>query len=119
MLGEGAFGMVRHGWYCPGENSEKIPVAIKMLKGKIPVNQNSKTKRPGFLNLDMPTSDEFRQFQQEIEIMKSVPQHPNLVKFFGCITKQIPTRQMLVVEYCANGDLQTYLRTAYENLNNQ
>lgn len=118
MLGEGAFGMVKHGWYCPKEDSEKIQVAVKMLKGK-KSRKVCRTNLNRFKFIEMPTADEFRQFQQEIEIMKSVPEHPHVVKFFGCVTKRIPTRPMLIVEFCSNGDLQTYLRSAYENLNNQ
>ncbi|XP_063904134.1 tyrosine-protein kinase receptor torso isoform X2 [Zophobas morio] len=113
IVGEGAFGIVRKA-YLETESNTKIQVAIKMLK-------------------ESPTADEIRQFTQEINIMKSVRQHPYIVSLIGCITEGRPEGPLLVVEYCSRGDLQTYLRKAWdkfcsiqqeminleENLNNQ
>ncbi|CAH1114612.1 unnamed protein product [Psylliodes chrysocephalus] len=93
VLGGGAFGVVRKGWYTDAKGQE-IEVAIKMLR-------------------DNPTDEEIRQFQQEIEIMKSVPLHPHLVSLIGCVTKQ---NLLLVVEYCSKGDLQTFLRAASDKI---
>ncbi|CAG9813623.1 unnamed protein product [Phaedon cochleariae] len=93
VLGQGAFGIVRRGWYSK-ENGSDIEVAIKMLR-------------------DPPTNEELKQFCQEIEIMKSVPPHPHLVSLVGCVVKEAP---LLVVEYCSKGDLQSYLRSAYEKI---
>ncbi|XP_018568526.1 tyrosine-protein kinase receptor torso isoform X2 [Anoplophora glabripennis] len=98
VLGEGAFGIVRKGEYY-AENGNSIEVAIKMLK-------------------DNPSQEELRQFCQEIDIMKSVPSHPHLVSLIGCITQGTNQGPLLVVEYCSKGDLQTYLRSAWNKLTN-
>lgn len=70
-------------------------VAIKMLKAST-------------------TSEEIRQFIQEIEIMKFVRKHPNIVSFIGCTKANYFEGPMLIVEYCSRGDLQSYLRNAWE-----
>lgn len=51
--------------------------------------------------------------------MKSVGSHPNLVSIIGCCTRRETRRVMLVVEYCALGDLQNYLRSAWDHLISQ
>ncbi|KAJ8946451.1 hypothetical protein NQ318_014439 [Aromia moschata] len=96
VLGEGAFGVVRRG--CIITENENVEVAIKMLR-------------------DNPTQDELKQFYQEIDIMKSVPPHPHLVSLIGCITRANKW-PLLVVEYCSKGDLQSYLRSAWDKLTN-
>ncbi|CAG9829061.1 unnamed protein product [Diabrotica balteata] len=93
VLGNGAFGVVRKGWYMKTKEKE-IEVAIKMLR-------------------ENPTSEEIQQFQQEIQLMKAVPVHPNLVSMIGCVTQG---QLLLVVEYCPKGDLQTYLRVAADKM---
>ncbi|XP_074035824.1 tyrosine protein kinase receptor torso [Leptinotarsa decemlineata] len=93
ILGHGEFGVVRRGWYLTDKGCY-TQVAIKMLK-------------------DSPTREEQKQFHQEIEIMKSVPPHPQLVSLIGCVSRGQP---MLVVEYCSKGDLQSYLRSAYRKV---
>ncbi|CAG9859085.1 unnamed protein product [Phyllotreta striolata] len=93
ILGGGAFGVVRKGWYTDIKG-EEFEVAIKMLR-------------------ENPTVDEIKQFHQEIELMKSVPLHPHLVSLIGCVTRN---NLLLVVEYCSKGDLQTYLRAASDKL---
>ncbi|CAH1956308.1 unnamed protein product [Acanthoscelides obtectus] len=94
IIGEGAFGLVKKGYYLDS-NEEKIEVAIKMMK-------------------EHPTMDEMKQFYQEIDIMKSVPKHPQLVSLVACVTRG--SSPLIVVEYCAKGDLQTYLRKAWDKL---
>ncbi|KAK4884122.1 hypothetical protein RN001_000393 [Aquatica leii] len=96
ILGEGAFGIVRKGYLKNFDGSEAI-VAIKMLKGN-------------------PTGEEIKQFEHEIEIMKSVGPHPHLVSLLGCSSKLGYLGPFLVVEFCAKGDLQSYLRAVWERL---
>ncbi|KAF5275265.1 hypothetical protein FQA39_LY06925 [Lamprigera yunnana] len=99
VLGEGAFGIVRKG-YMKNVDGIEVEVAIKMLKGN-------------------PSSEEMKQFEREIEIMKSVGTHPHLVSLLGCCSKLDYMGPFLVVEYCAKGNLQTYLRAVWERLEGQ
>lgn len=49
--------------------------------------------------------------------MKSVGIHPHLVSIIGCCTKvKVMNSVMLIVEYCALGDLQNYLRAAWNHM---
>jgi tyrosine-protein kinase receptor torso len=50
--------------------------------------------------------------------MKSVRQHPYIVSLIGCMTEGRAEGPLLVVEYCSRGDLQTYLRSAWDKFNN-
>ena len=59
---------------------------------------------------DNPSGEDVKNFRHEISIMKSAGHHQNIVSIIGCCTIEV-TRPMLVVEYCSQGDLQTYLRT--------
>lgn len=63
----------------------------------------------GFITFSDDASQHDRlAFLDEIEMMKVVGQHPNLVSIIGCCT--IGHRLLLVVEYCCHGNLQQYLR---------
>ncbi len=58
--------------------------------------------------VDRPSVEEASEFLQEIEFMKGIGVHENVIGILGCCTKQQPL--CLIVEYLANGDLQTFLR---------
>jgi serine/threonine protein kinase len=58
-----------------------------------------------------PTTEDLRQFKQEIYMMQSVGRHPNIVSLIGCCSRDGQLR--LVVEYCTQGDLLTFLRKVY------
>lgn len=90
VLGCGAFGVVHKG-LLGGDTKQELlkEVAVKMLR-------------------ENPTSEDMRQFQQEISMMKSVGKHPHIVSIIGCCMCSGPL--WLIVEYCALGDLQDYLR---------
>ncbi|XP_077287715.1 tyrosine protein kinase receptor torso [Arctopsyche grandis] len=92
VLGEGAFGVVRKGW-IPNKTRD---VAVKMLK-------------------EDPSAEEVKQFRQEIDMMKSVGSHAHIVSLVGCCTRPSAT-MMLIVEFCALGDLQHYLRNAWSKI---
>ncbi|KAF5271286.1 hypothetical protein FQR65_LT05301 [Abscondita terminalis] len=96
IIGQGAFGIVRKGYLKNPDGSERV-VAIKMLK-------------------ENPTGEEIKTFEQEIEIMKSVGPHPHLVSLLGCSSSHGCSDPFLVVEFCAKGDLQSYLRAVWERL---
>ncbi|XP_076235050.1 uncharacterized protein LOC143179621 [Calliopsis andreniformis] len=94
VLGSGAYGVVRLG-SLQDEFGNVIDVAVKMLK-------------------DNPMPEDIQNFHKEILIMKFAGQHPNIVSLIGCCT--LHNMPVLVVEYCCKGDLQTYLRTIWQNM---
>ncbi|XP_025266682.1 tyrosine-protein kinase receptor torso isoform X1 [Camponotus floridanus] len=96
VLGSGAYGIVRLASF-QDEFGVMTDVAVKMMK-------------------DDPTVEDIKSFQQEISIMRSAGQHPNIVSLIGYCT--LYNKPLLVVEYCSKGDLQTYLRTIWQNLVN-
>lgn len=58
--------------------------------------------------LDDTNETEQRNFRREIEMMKSLGNHPNIVSLVGYRT--IGRYPFLVVEYCPQGDLLSFLR---------
>ena len=66
-------------------------------------------KSTSILNLlALAGDDQKRQFMEEIEMMKKLGQHKNIVNMVACCTNKEPF--LLVVEYVPNGDLLNYLR---------
>nr|XP_050855251.1 tyrosine-protein kinase receptor torso-like isoform X2 [Vespula vulgaris] len=96
ILGSGAYGVVRFGTF-QDDFGGVTNVAVKGLK-------------------DNPTVDDINNFYREIQIMKSAGKHPNIVSLIGYCT--IYNKPLLIVEYCSNGDLQTYLRKIWKNTMN-
>lgn len=96
ILGRGAYGIVRFGTF-QDDFGVVSNVAVKGLK-------------------DNPTVDDINNFHKEIQIMKSAGKHPNIVSLIGYCT--IYEKPLLIVEYCSNGDLQTYLRKIWKNTMN-
>jgi len=107
-VGEGAFGKVYKGtlkelttpsqraFLKPSKKSvrsinggETFLVAVKMLH-------------------DMSDSDQRRDFLEEIQLMKAMGTHKNIVNMLGCCTIEEP--MFLLVEYVPYGDLLHYLR---------
>ena len=60
------------------------------------------------LSVGMADGDQRREFLQEIQLMKTVGSHKNIVNMLGCCTLQEP--MFLLVEYIPYGDLLHYLR---------
>ena len=58
--------------------------------------------------LDNPSAAQKEEFQFEIEQMKQLGSHPNVVSLVGCCTLQ--DEKFLVIEYVPFGDLLTWLR---------
>ena len=56
----------------------------------------------------MADSDQRREFLEEIQLMKAVGSHKNIVNMIGCCTVEEP--MFLLVEYVPYGDLLHYLR---------
>lgn len=58
----------------------------------------------------------------ELQIMKTLEPHPNVVKLLGCCTEKEPI--FLIMEYVSKGKLQSYLRNSraeryYNNMHGQ
>ncbi|KAL1501374.1 hypothetical protein ABEB36_006704 [Hypothenemus hampei] len=93
ILGEGAFGQV---WKCEavdleGKDTGATIVAVKTLKE----NANEKEK-----------SD----LRSELQVMKQLEPHTNVVKLLGCCTDKEPL--FLIMEFITNGKLQSFLRNS-------
>ena len=58
--------------------------------------------------VDNPSEDQKQEFLQEIEQMKVLGAHQNIVSLVGCCTLQ--EHKFLVIEYVAFGDLLQWLR---------
>ena len=56
----------------------------------------------------MADSDQRTEFLEEIQLMKAVGSHKNIVNMVGCCTVEEP--MFLLVEYVPYGDLLHYLR---------
>ncbi|CRK86777.1 CLUMA_CG000609, isoform A [Clunio marinus] len=92
VLGEGAFGVVRKAILLK-DGTTKSHVAVKMLK-------------------NCANLDDIKQFHQEISVMKSVGQHPNIVSIIGHCTSNIE-ELMLLTEFCDAGNLLDILRSEF------
>ncbi|KAL9980675.1 hypothetical protein ACROYT_G009288 [Oculina patagonica] len=92
-LGHGAFGKVYKGFMKDLSLKKKakstITVAVKMLQ-------------------ENATPDQRKDFLDEINLMKAVGSHKNIVSLIGCGIKSSPN--FLIVEFASQGDLLSYLR---------
>lgn len=90
-IGEGQFGEVWR-YIARSKDGTGSIVAVKKLKDDL-----------------CATDSERSELRAEIEIMKSVNRHPNVIKLLHyCIDECGPI--LLIMEYAENGKLQTYLR---------
>ncbi|XP_019622009.1 PREDICTED: putative wall-associated receptor kinase-like 11 [Branchiostoma belcheri] len=92
MIGEGEFGHVVRGRL-------RVPEGYQVLVA-------AKSIRP-----DRMTATAVRDFRREMDILARIHEdkegHPNVVKFYGVLTKSDP--HYIVVEYAANEELRRYL----------
>ncbi|GFY37437.1 tyrosine kinase receptor Cad96Ca [Trichonephila inaurata madagascariensis] len=90
ILGEGCFGQV---WKCIaqdiGPREEATTVAVKTLK-------------------ENATEKEKKDLLSELEVMKLLEPHPNVVTLLGCCSDKDPI--LVIMEFVSRGKLQTYLR---------
>ncbi|XP_042907549.1 tyrosine kinase receptor Cad96Ca [Parasteatoda tepidariorum] len=90
ILGEGCFGQV---WKCLaqdiGPRQETATVAVKTLK-------------------ENATEKEKKDLLSELEVMKLLEPHPNVVTLLGCCSDKDPI--LVIMEFVSRGKLQTYLR---------
>ncbi|XP_032311105.1 macrophage colony-stimulating factor 1 receptor 1 isoform X2 [Drosophila ananassae] len=91
VLGEGAFGRVH----------EATAINLRRMRGTtIVAVKQLKTN---------PTADEVAEFLAEIEMLKGVGTHHNVVCFLGCCTIKPP--YLMIMEFVGRGNLLSYLRT--------
>ncbi|KAK6050725.1 hypothetical protein COOONC_11771 [Cooperia oncophora] len=88
VIGEGAFGLVCKGTMS-GPKGMAVRVAIKQLKTNA-------------------IDEEREEFLREMDIMKQVGRHPNIVAMYGLCEE--PDFQCMVMEYVPFGDLKHYLQ---------
>ncbi|KAK9686223.1 Protein tyrosine and serine/threonine kinase, partial [Popillia japonica] len=104
ILGEGAFGQV---WKCEaldidGKEGGHV-VAVKTLK-------------------ENATEKERVDLISELQVMKMLEPHPNVVRLLGCCTEKDPI--FVIMEFVSRGKLQSYLRNSraerfYNNMHGQ
>ncbi|KAL3112806.1 hypothetical protein niasHT_019780 [Heterodera trifolii] len=92
ILGEGAFGEVWRGLLSPTgdeDGTEPMPVAVKRLKSAA-------------------QERELIILVSEMQILKSIGHHPNILRLIGCCTGLGPL--LVVLELCEHGNLKDFLR---------
>lgn len=95
LIGEGAFGLVYLGQLTQNAkntttaSNETVPVALKMIK-------------------DAGSEEDLRCFLKEIETMKSIGNHINVIGFLGCSSWN--GRLVMAVEFARYGNLRDFLR---------
>lgn len=91
-VGQGNFGTVYKGELCGvGKNKEPImTVAVKMLK-------------------DPSNDSDMADLVSEMEVMKRIGKHLNIINLIGCCTRNGPL--YVIVEYATNGNLRDFLRS--------
>ncbi|RCN49471.1 protein tyrosine kinase [Ancylostoma caninum] len=94
VIGEGAFGLVCKGTMS-GPKGMAVRVAIKQLKTNA-------------------VDEEKEEFLREMDIMKQVGRHPNIVTMYGLCEE--PDFQCMVMEYVPFGDLKHYLQNLRRQL---
>ncbi|XP_078349309.1 uncharacterized protein LOC144634272 [Oculina patagonica] len=109
-LGEGAFGKV----YKGALKELTTPSQKLSLMSTMKTTRNETIKGNEVFTVavkmlhNMSDSDQRRDFLEEIQLMKAVGSHKNIVNMLGCCTVQEP--MFLLVEYIPYGDLLHYLR---------
>lgn len=92
-LGEGAFGVVMKAEY---DNNAQIQiVAVKMLR-------------------DQHTDDDVKNLVSEMEVMKRIGRHPNIINLLGCCTQN--GALYVIVEYAPYKSLKDFLKQYKDRL---
>lgn len=95
LLGQGAFGQVMMAEaYGLNDKEEITVVAVKMLK-------------------DGHTDRDVADLVSEMEVMKVIGKHVNIINLLGCCTQDGPL--YVIVEYAPNGNLRDFLRNNRPN----
>ncbi|XP_078363420.1 fibroblast growth factor receptor 2-like [Oculina patagonica] len=103
-LGHGAFGKVFKGMMKP---PPCITQGLSVKKSSKKKAESSITVAVKMLQ-ENASPDQKKDFLDEINLMKAVGSHKNIVSLIGCCIKSSPN--FLVVEFASKGDLLSYLR---------
>ncbi|CAG8627826.1 14663_t:CDS:2 [Funneliformis mosseae] len=96
VMARGAFGEVSRAYWKSGE---KI-VALKSLYG----------------NTQMGAEGSFEEFFRELQLIRSVDFHDNIIRFYGVSEDPATRRYFMVLEYANGGDLRSYLRKNHQSI---
>ncbi|XP_065826077.1 uncharacterized protein [Oscarella lobularis] len=120
VLGEGFFGIVLKGEVmhnAPANESPSTPRRLGSLSGIHSTAMRSKGSVATVKTVvackmlkEDGTSEDQLDLLKEVRLMKKIGQHKHIVSVLGSITRSHPI--CLIVEYCAHGDLQNFLRAA-------
>jgi len=89
-LGSGHFGKVMKGFLKTKQGTQDV--AVKMLKENADEQQK-------------------KEFLAELELMKTIAPHPNIVGLVACCTKS--DQPFIIVEFCSQGNLKDFLRSSH------
>lgn len=108
--GEGAFGKVYKGTI---KQATTISRRLSVMPPVSPLRKSAITQAMPFtvavkMLHGMADSDQRREFLEEIQLMKALGSHKNIVNMVGCCTLEEP--MFLLVEFVPYGDLLHYLR---------
>ncbi|XP_065664911.1 receptor tyrosine-protein kinase let-23-like [Hydra vulgaris] len=106
-IGEGAYGTVFVA-KIDAKILAKTMYAIQSRASLPDINADSTSNVAVKLLKDVASQQEINDFKEEINLMKSIGCHQNIVNMFGCSTVKNPL--CLIVEYMENGDLLQFLR---------
>ncbi|CAI2165031.1 7310_t:CDS:2 [Funneliformis geosporum] len=97
VIARGAFGEVSRAYWKSGEKT----VALKSLYG----------------NTQMGVEGSFEEFVRELQLIRSVDFHDNIIRFYGVSEDPATRRYFMVLEYANGGDLRSFLRKNHHTLN--
>ncbi|CAL8116306.1 unnamed protein product [Orchesella dallaii] len=93
-LGSGTFGTVYKAILCRNTDTPNLPVAVKTT------------------NALSTNVEHFKALLSELKVMTAIGNHKNVVNLIGACTENIKKRKLyIVVELCAFGNLQNYLKS--------
>ncbi len=67
-----------------------------------------------FVHSDFALAEDQNNLLKEIDLMKQLGRHPNIVSIVACCT--IGPKPCLIMDYCLHGDLRNYLRRLREKV---
>ncbi|KAK3744362.1 hypothetical protein QZH41_016493 [Actinostola sp. cb2023] len=107
-VGKGAFGKVFKAILKQPQPKEETVILAKLTTGKTLSNNKSEKIVAVKTLKEIADSHDRLEFVNEINLMKKVGHHKNIVNILGCCTSSEP--YFLLVEYLPKGDLLKYLR---------
>ena len=99
-VGKGSFGEVRLA-RCDNDPARKL-YACKVIKLMDDCNQDRGSGQRSNENQSRPA------VAREIDVMRHIPEHPNIVRFHKALKTQ--TKMYIMLEYCDMGDLSSFIR---------